>query len=138
MDWLEQIEFFGAADRISSQTGEWKLLRPLRKRLAEWGDPLLRKAPQWTLEEILKMPNSMVLGLLSEKKMPGKMNIIPRSTISAVAIKLAVAPMARVSSASRAGRASAGRRFFAAEPQWTWRTTAFECRRVSASSPPTA
>jgi hypothetical protein len=63
-------EFFGAADRISSQTGEWRLLRPLLKRLAEWGDPIRRKAPQWTMKEVIEMKNSMQLTLLSRQKMP--------------------------------------------------------------------
>lgn len=76
--WFQEgfAEFFGAADRISSQTGEWALLRPYRSRLAEWGDPLLRKTPQWTLEEVLKMPNKMVMAVLAEQKMPGKKEVM--------------------------------------------------------------
>ncbi len=70
--WFQEgfAEFFGAADRISAQTGEWKLLRPYRSRLAEWGNPVTRKEPQWTLEEVVNMVNSMQLGMLSKKKNP--------------------------------------------------------------------
>jgi hypothetical protein len=70
--WFQEgfAEFFGAADRISSQTGEWKLLRPHRSRLAEWGDPVVRKAPQWTMTEVVDMVNSAQLSFLSRKKMP--------------------------------------------------------------------
>ena len=72
--WFQEgfAEFFGTADRISSQTGEWKLFRPNKSRLREWGDPLVRKAEQqWTLEEILQMRNKMVMAVMGEKKWPG-------------------------------------------------------------------
>jgi hypothetical protein len=63
-------EFFGAADRISSQTGEWKLFRPYLKRMGEWGDPIKRGEAQWTLKEILEMTGGNQLSLLSKKKAP--------------------------------------------------------------------
>jgi hypothetical protein len=71
--WFQEgfAEFFGGADRISSQTGEWKLFRPYKSRLREWGDPFLRKAPQWTLDEVVRMPDKEQLGVLAEKKWPG-------------------------------------------------------------------
>jgi hypothetical protein len=70
--WFQEgfAEFFGAADRISSQTGEWKLFRVYKKRLAEWGDPLVDR-PQWTLEEVLRMKNKQQMAILGEKKNPG-------------------------------------------------------------------
>jgi hypothetical protein len=70
--WFQEgfAEFFGAADRISSQTGEWRLLRPHLQRLGEWGDPVKRKAPQWTLQEVIEMKNSMQLGMLAARKQP--------------------------------------------------------------------
>jgi hypothetical protein len=71
--WFQEgfAEFFGAADRISTTTGEWRLLRPHRQRLGEWGNPRLRRQPQWTLDEVLRMRDSTGLHQLAEKKWPG-------------------------------------------------------------------
>ncbi len=68
--WFQEgfAEFFGAADRISSQTGEWKLLRPYRSRLLEWGDPARRATPQWSLGEVVDMVNSAQMGMLARRK----------------------------------------------------------------------
>jgi hypothetical protein len=65
-------EFFGAADRISSQTGEWRLFRPYLKRMGEWGDPIKRGDAQWTLKEILEMTGGGALALLAKKKAPDR------------------------------------------------------------------
>ncbi len=66
-------EFFGAADRISSQTGEWRLMRPLQSRLREWGDPIVRKVEdQWTLEEVIQMKGKMHMEMIARKKWPDR------------------------------------------------------------------
>jgi hypothetical protein len=66
-------EFFGAADRISSQTGEWRLLRPLQNRLLEWGDPIIRKPEnQWSLEEVITMKGKMHMEMTARKKWPDR------------------------------------------------------------------
>ncbi len=71
--WFQEgfAEFFGAADRISSRSGEWRLFRPHRARMAEWGDPSVRRTPQWTLEEVLELTDYPHLYALAEKKWPG-------------------------------------------------------------------
>jgi hypothetical protein len=70
--WFQEgfAEFFGAADRISSQTGEWRLLRPHVSRLKEWQHHVEAKNPEWTLREVLEMRNSMQLQGMAMVKMP--------------------------------------------------------------------
>jgi hypothetical protein len=68
--WFQEgfAELMGAADRISSQTGEWRLMRPLRSRLAEWGDPTRRASNQWTLAEVVEMGEKWEMEAHARKK----------------------------------------------------------------------